>query len=297
MSTHRFDHKKFRVKEGDSVKLSKISTKAGDEFGGKTQGVESLEQDIASLQQTQDRLFASNSRSLLIILQGMDTSGKDGIIRHVFRGVNPQGCRVHGFKAPNSEELEHHFLWRPMRFLPPKGMISIFNRSYYEEVLVVRVHPKFLDAQNLMPYKKLSDLWKRRYEEIRMFEKTLTESGTSVLKFYLHISRDEQRKRLLERLETPDKHWKFNAGDLAERKLWKEYQEAFEDAMEATSTKASPWYVIPADDKWYARAAVADLISGHLDSLGLEYPKVSPEELAKYSGYVSELKQESTSTT
>lgn len=294
MGTHRFDHKKFRVKEGESVKLSKISTKAGDEFGGKAQGVESLEQDILSLQQTQDRLFASNSRSLLIILQGMDTSGKDGIIRHVFRGINPQGCRVCGFRAPNSEELDHHFLWRPMRFLPSKGMISIFNRSYYEEVLVVRVHPKFLDAQNLMPYKKLSDLWKRRYEEIRMFEKTLTESGTSVLKFYLHISRDEQRKRLLERLETPEKHWKFNAGDLAERKLWKEYQEAFEDAMEATSTKASPWYVIPADDKWYARAAVADLISGHLDSLDLEYPKVSTEELAKYSGYVAELKQEST---
>ncbi len=294
MGTHRFDHKKFRVKEGESVKLSKISTKAGDEFGGKAQGVESLEQDILSLQQTQDRLFASNSRSLLIILQGMDTSGKDGIIRHVFRGINPQGCRVCGFRAPNSEELDHHFLWRPMRFLPPKGMISIFNRSYYEEVLVVRVHPKFLDAQNLMPYKKLTDLWKRRYEEIRMFEKTLTESGTSVLKFYLHISRDEQRKRLLERLESPDKHWKFNAGDLAERKLWKEYQEAFEDAMEATSTKASPWYVIPADDKWYARAAVADLISGHLDSLDLEYPKVSTEELAKYSGYVAELKQEST---
>lgn len=297
MGTHRFDHKKFRVKEGESVKLSKISTKAGDEFGGKAQGVESLEQDILSLQQTQDRLFASNSRSLLIILQGMDTSGKDGIIRHVFRGINPQGCRVCGFRAPNSEELGHHFLWRPMRFLPPKGMISIFNRSYYEEVLVVRVHPKFLDAQNLMPYKKLSDLWKRRYEEIRMFEKTLTESGTSVLKFYLHISRDEQRKRLLERLETPEKHWKFNAGDLAERKLWKEYQEAFEDAMEATSTKASPWYVIPSDDKWYARAAVADLISGHLDSLDLEYPKVSTEELAKYSGYVAELKQESTKAT
>ncbi len=294
MGTHRFDHKKFRVKEGESVKLSKISTKAGDEFGGKAQGVESLEQDILSLQQAQDRLFASNSRSLLVILQGMDTSGKDGIIRHVFRGINPQGCRVCGFRAPNSEELGHHFLWRPMRFLPPKGMISIFNRSYYEEVLVVRVHPKFLDAQNLMPYKKLSDLWKRRYEEIRMFEKTLTESGTSVLKFYLHISRDEQRKRLLERLETPEKHWKFNAGDLAERKLWKEYQEAFEDAMEATSTKASPWYVIPSDDKWYARAAVADLISGHLDSLDLEYPKVSTEELAKYSGYVAELKQEST---
>lgn len=292
MAKHRFDHKKFRVKEGDSVKLSKISTKAGDELDSKTQGVESLEQDIASLQAAQDKLFAANTRSLLIVLQGMDTSGKDGIIRHVFRGVNPQGCRVFGFRAPNSEELEHHFLWRPMRFLPAKGMISIFNRSYYEEVLVVRVHPKFLDAQNLMPYKKLSDLWKRRYEEIRMFEQTLTQSGTSVLKFYLHISRDEQRKRLLERLETPDKHWKFNAGDLAERKLWKEYEVAFEEAMEATSTKASPWYVIPADDKWYARAAVADLIAGHLDSLELQYPQVENEELAKYAGYAEELKKE-----
>ncbi|MFM8572032.1 MAG: PPK2 family polyphosphate kinase [Pirellula sp.] len=292
MKKHRFDPKKFRVKEGESLKLSKIATKAGSELEGKSQGIESLEKDLEQLQEAQERLFASGQRSLLVILQGMDTSGKDGIIRHVFRGLNPQGCRVIGFRAPNSEELGHHFLWRPMRFLPPKGLVSIFNRSYYEEVLVVRVHPKFLDAQNLMPTKKLSDLWKRRYEEIRMFEKTLVESGTSVLKFYLHISRDEQRKRLLERLETPEKHWKFNAGDLAERKLWKEYEQAFEEALAATSTKQAPWYVIPADDKWYARATVADLIASHLESLDLEYPTVSKEELAKYAGYIDELKKE-----
>lgn len=292
MNNHRFDPKKFRVKEAETLQLSKIATKAGDELEGKNQGLDALEKDLAQLQEAQERLFASGKRSLLVILQGMDTSGKDGIIRHVFRGLNPQGCRVIGFRAPNSEEIGHHFLWRPMRYLPPKGLVSIFNRSYYEEVLVVRVHPKFLYAQNLMPYKNLSELWKRRFEEIRMFERTLVESGTSVLKFYLHISRDEQRKRLLERLETPDKHWKFNAGDLQERKLWKEYEEAFEEALPATSTKQAPWYVIPADDKWYARAAVADLIAGHLDNLDLAYPKVSPEELSKYASYIEELKKE-----
>ena len=292
MNMHRFDPQKFCVKEGESLRLSKIPTKAGNELEGKAQGREALDADLKQLQESQERLFANGQRSLLVILQGMDTSGKDGIIRHVFRGLNPQGCRVIGFKAPNSEELGHHFLWRPMRYLPPKGLVSIFNRSYYEEVLVVRVHPKFLDAQNLMPYKKLSDLWKRRYEEIRMFEQTLVESGTSVLKIYLHISRDEQRKRLLERLDVAEKHWKFNAGDLQERKLWKEYEEAFEEALPATSTEQAPWYVIPSDDKWYARAAVADLISGHLDKLDLEYPKVSPEELAKYKSYIEELKQE-----
>ncbi len=292
MNMHRFDPQKFCVKEGESLRLSKIPTKAGNELEGKAQGREALDADLKQLQESQERLFANGQRSLLVILQGMDTSGKDGIIRHVFRGLNPQGCRVIGFKAPNSEELGHHFLWRPMRYLPPKGLVSIFNRSYYEEVLVVRVHPKFLDAQNLMPYKKLTDLWKRRYEEIRMFEQTLVESGTSVLKFYLHISPAEQRKRLLERLDVAEKHWKFNAGDLQERKLWKQYEEAFEEALPATSTEQAPWYVIPSDDKWYARAAVADLISGHLDKLDLEYPKVSPEELAKYKSYIEELKQE-----
>jgi PPK2 family polyphosphate:nucleotide phosphotransferase len=292
MTQHRFDAKKFRVKEGDAIKLSKIATKAGDELNKKTDGVEALENDIGTLQAAQERLFASNSRSLLIILQGMDTSGKDGTIRHVFQGVNPQGCRVYGFKAPNDDELGHHFLWRPMRFLPTKGMISIFNRSYYEEVLVVRVHPAFLKPQNLMPYDNLDSLWRRRYEEIRVFEKTMVESGTSVLKFYLHISRDEQRKRLLERLEKPDKHWKFNPRDLEERKFWNDYEQAFEDALTATSTKHAPWFVIPADDKWYARAAVADLIAEHLESLDLQYPEVSPEETAKYAAYAQSLRDE-----
>ena len=292
MTDHRFDPKKFRVKEGDSVRLSKISTKAGNELSKKVEGLEALEYDTAALQAAQDRLFASSSRGLLVILQGMDTSGKDGIIRHVFRGINAQGCRVYGFRAPNTEELQHHFLWRPMRFLPAKGMMSIFNRSYYEEVLVVRVHPEFLIPQNLMPYENLSALWNRRYQEIRAFEKTLNDSGTSVLKFYLHISKDEQRKRLLERLETPEKHWKFNARDLEERKCWNDYEKAFEDAMEATSTNEAPWYIIPSDDKWYARASVADLLCQRLESLDLRFPEVSPEETAKFTQYAQALRDE-----
>lgn len=179
-----------------------------------------------------------------------------------------------------------------MRFLPPKGVMAIFNRSYYEEVLVVRVHPKFLGPQNLLPYKSLDDLWQRRYREMRSFEKTLVESGTSVLKFYLHISRNEQRKRLLERLQDPSKHWKFNPGDLEERKLWPQYIEAFEDALSQTSTPEAPWYVIPADDKWYARAAVADIIAAHLESLDLEFPEVSKEVSAQFENYSKALRDE-----
>lgn len=292
MHDHRFNAKKFFVEPDSKLKLAKISTEAGDELSGKSQGVEALEADIESLQVAQERLYASNRRALLVILQGMDTAGKDGIIRHVLRGVSPMGCRVHSFRAPNTEELEHHFLWRPMRFLPPKGVMAIFNRSYYEEVLVVRVHPKFLGSQNLLPYKSLEDLWERRYREIRTFEKTLVDSGTSVLKFYLHISRTEQRKRLLERLQEPSKHWKFNPGDLEERKLWPKYIEAFEDALSNTSTSEAPWYVIPADDKWYARAAVADLIAAHLDSLDLEFPAVSKEILSQFDDFSKALRDE-----
>jgi PPK2 family polyphosphate:nucleotide phosphotransferase len=292
MQNHRFNASKFRVEYNSRVKLSKLATEAGDELKGKSQGAEALEADIASLQEAQERLYASNRRALLVILQGMDTAGKDGIIRHVLRGVSPMGCRVHSFRAPNTEELEHHFLWRPMRYLPPKGLIAIFNRSYYEEVLVVRVHPKFLTPQNLLPYKSLGDLWERRYREIRSFERTLVESGTSVLKFYLHISRKEQRKRLLERLEDPSKHWKFNAGDLEERKLWPEYISAFEDALSSTSTPEAPWYVIPADDKWYARAAVADIIAAHLESLDLAFPEVSTDDLSRFATYSQALRDE-----
>jgi len=292
MRNHRFNAKKFFVEPESKLKLAKISSSSGDELSGKTQGVAALEADIESLQEAQERLYASNRRALLVILQGMDTAGKDGIIRHVLRGVSPMGCRVHSFRAPNTEELEHHFLWRPMRFLPPKGVMAIFNRSYYEEVLVVRVHPKFLGPQNLLPYKSLDDLWQRRYREMRSFEKTLVDSGTSVLKFYLHISRNEQRKRLLERLQDPSKHWKFNPGDLEERKLWPQYIEAFEDALSQTSTPEAPWYVIPADDKWYARAAVADIIAAHLESLDLDFPEVSKEVSTQFENYSKALRDE-----
>lgn len=291
MNKHRFDANKFRVKESESIKLRKISTKAGDELA-KKQGVEALTVDTNALQESQNRLFASGHQSLLIVLQGMDASGKDGTVRHVMSGVNPQGCRIYGFRAPNAEELQHHFLWRPMRFLPAHGMISIFNRSYYEEVIVVRVHPEFLGPQNLPPTKTLGDLWNRRYEEIRMFEQTLVNGGTSVLKFFLHVSQDEQKARMLERLTQPAKRWKFNERDLEERKLWNKYQEAIEDALPATSTKSAPWYVIPADDKWYARAAIADIIASHLESLDLEYPKVSEQDEAKFALLAEQLKNE-----
>jgi len=292
MVKHSFEAKKFRVKEGDSLKLSKLSTKAGNELSKKEDGVESLKVDNASLQEAQNRLFASGKRSVLVILQGMDASGKDGTVRHVISGVNPQGCRIYSFRAPNTEEVQHHFLWRPMRFLPPRGMISIFNRSYYEEVIVVRVHPEFLGPQNLPPIKKPMDLWKQRYEEIRAFEQTLVDSGTSVLKFYLHVSREEQKLRLLERLTQPDKRWKFNVRDLEERKLWDQYEEATNDVLSATSSKSTPWYIIPADDKWYARAAVADIIASHLENLDLEYPRVSPEDEEKFAALAKQLEEQ-----
>ena len=283
MSKHSFEAKKFRVKEGEPIKLSKISTKAGNDLGKKAESIEALKVDNASLQEAQNRLFASAQRSMLIIFQGMDASGKDGTVRHVVSGINPQGCRIYSFRAPNTEEVKHHFLWRPMKYLPERGMISIFNRSYYEEVMVVRVHPEFLGPQNLPPIKKPMDLWKQRFEEIREFERTLVNSGTSVLKFYLHISREEQKARLLDRLTQPEKRWKFNERDLEERKLWEKYDEATQDVLSATSSKSTPWYIIPADDKWYARAAVADIIAGHLDSLDLQYPKLSPEDEAKFA--------------
>jgi len=292
MAEHRFEPKKFRVKENEPLSLGKLSTKAGNELLKKEDGVEALRVDNSSLQEAQNKLFAANRQSLLVILQGMDAAGKDGTVRHVMNGVNPQGCRIHSFRAPNTEELQHHFLWRPMRFLPAKGMIAIFNRSYYEEVMVVRVHPEFLTPQNLPPYKKLVDVWRRRYEEIRAFEETLVHSGTSVLKFYLHISQETQKERLMERLTQPDKRWKFNERDLDERKLWKQYQEAMEEALPATSTKATPWFVIPADDKWYARAAVADIIAGHLESLDLQYPTVSAEDETKFAALAERLKQD-----
>ncbi len=296
-SNHRFAEEKFRVKLGDKLDLSKWSTKAGKELKDKTHAAEELAVDVSALQAAQQILFASDSHSLLVIFQGMDAAGKDGTIRHVMGGVNPQGCRVYAFKAPNSNELQYHYLARAMPCLPARGMISLFNRSYYEEVLVVRVHPEFLLPQKLpklksLKPKTLEKLWEQRYKEINAFEQSLANQGTLILKFFLHLSAEEQKERFLERLNEPEKNWKFNGGDLAERQLWPQYQVAFEQTLKHTSTKSAPWYVIPADDKWYARAAIADIIASQLEALDLKYPEVVAEEQAKFADYAKQLNAE-----
>lgn len=294
---HRFDESKFIVEPEKSLDLAKRTTKAGKELVDKQIAMEALAADVTSLQEQQAVLFASKHYSLLIIIQGMDAAGKDGTVRHVMGAINPQGCRVYSFGPPNSTEVKHHFLWRPSPYLPEKGMISLFNRSYYEEVLAVRVHPKFLEPQQIPGLKidkpkSLEKLWEQRYKEIRTFERALHNNGTLVLKFYLHLSREEQKSRLLERLKQPEKYWKFNPGDLAERKLWKEYTTAFEECMESTSTEEAPWFIIPADDKWYSRAAIGDIIAARLEKLGLKYPDVTDEQKAEFATYIQQLEHE-----
>lgn len=294
---HRFEESKFVVEPEKSLDLAKRTSKAGKELVDKQIAMEALAADVTSLQEQQAVLYASKQYSLLIIIQGMDAAGKDGTVRHVMGAINPQGCRVYSFGPPNSTEVKHHFLWRPSPYLPEKGMISLFNRSYYEEVLAVRVHPKFLEPQQIPGLKidkpkSLEKLWEQRYKEIRTFERALFNNGTLVLKFYLHVSRDEQRSRLLERLKDPEKYWKFNPRDLEERKLWKEYNTAFEECMESTSTEEAPWFIIPADDKWYARAAIADIIATRLEKLGLKYPDVTEEQKAEFATYIQQLEHE-----
>lgn len=292
MANHRFDKKDFFAAPGSKINLSKVGTKPKDGDALKDQIKGFMAEDLVYLREQQEKLFAESKKSLIIIFQGMDAAGKDGCVDHVFSGINPQGCDVTSFKAPNSEELEHHFLWRPMRFLPPRGKIAIFNRSYYEEVLVVRVHPKFLDAQRIPKLKSVDDLWPQRYEEIVQFEKMLNGHQTKVIKFYLHLSQDEQIERLYARLDDPEKHWKVNLGDFEERKCWPQYQKAFEDMLSATSTPSSPWYIVPADTKWYARAVVADLIAQHIDELDVKYPEVSEETSKAYQQKAAELRAE-----
>jgi PPK2 family polyphosphate:nucleotide phosphotransferase len=237
-----------------------------------------LAENLKQLAEAQELLYANDVYSLLVILQAMDTAGKDGIIKHVMSGVNPQGCQVFNFKKPSDEELDHNFLWRYMKALPERGRIGIFNRSYYEEVLVVKVHPELCERQKLPPGKRGKPFWRERYDDINWFERHLSRNGTLILKFFLHISKDEQKKRFIERLENPEKHWKFSASDVAERAFWKEYMEAFEEALSATSTEWAPWYIIPADHKWVARAVVADILTSAIASLHLTYPEVTPEQ-------------------
>jgi len=236
-----------------------------------------LTENLSDLAAAQQVLYATDRHSVLIVLQAMDAAGKDGTIKHVMSGVNPQGCQVFSFKKPSDEELDHTFLWRYMKSLPERGRIGIFNRSYYEDVLVVRVHPQILESQKLPDGKRGNKFWKQRFDDINQFERHLTRNGTVILKFFLNVSKDEQRKRFLERLTNPEKHWKVSDGDITERQYWNDYQEAFEDAFRHTSTKWAPWYVIPADHKWVARVLVASILTRAIKNLKLKMPTVTPE--------------------
>jgi PPK2 family polyphosphate:nucleotide phosphotransferase len=244
----------------------------------KARAVQLLEENTRDLAAAQELLYASDTYSVLIVLQAMDAAGKDGTIKHVMSGVNPQGCQVFSFKQPSAEEIDHNFLWRYMRDLPERGRIGIFNRSYYEDVLVVRVHPEILASQRLPPGNRGNKFWNARFDDINAFERHLTRNGTIILKFFLHISKKEQKKRFLERLDREDKHWKFSFSDLKEREYWDDYQEAFEEALTHTSTEWAPWWVIPADHKWVSRALVAGIISRSIHSLGVEMPTLSAQQ-------------------
>jgi PPK2 family polyphosphate:nucleotide phosphotransferase len=279
---------RLRVEPGKTLKLSRHrttleGTDAMRELGKdrlKARAEQILTRNLERLAQAQELLWASDTWSVLVVFQALDAAGKDGTIKHVMSGVNPQGCQVTSFKHPSAEELDHNFLWRYARALPERGRIGIFNRSHYEEVLVVRVHPEILARQKLPPGKRGRAFWEARYDDIVAFERHLAQNGTLILKFFLHISREEQKKRFLERIENPRKQWKFALADLEERGYWDDYMEAYQDALAATSRKWAPWYVIPADQKWVARAAVADILTEAILDLDLEWPKVGKEQRA-----------------
>ena len=270
--------KDFRVREGDNVNLQKWPTKVDPVYKSKKQYKKLLEEHVEQLSSLQHLHYASNRYALLLIFQAMDAAGKDGAIRHVMSGVNPQGCQVFSFKHPSAAELQHDFLWRTTRDLPERGRIGIFNRSYYEEVLIVRVHPEILRGEGL-PDALLDEtaVWHDRYRSIVDLERHLHANGTRIVKFYLHLSKDEQRKRFLERIDEPEKNWKFSVADIAERKFWDHYMTAFEECLGATSTSDVPWYVVPADDKENARLIVSQIILDTFEGLNMSYPKTTPE--------------------
>lgn len=271
----------FRITNGKKFRLKQIDP--GDtlhlESEDKPRAKEVLAMGTQLLAELQDKLYAQDRWSLLIILQAMDAAGKDGAIKHIMSGVNPQGCQVHSFKAPSAEDLDHDYLWRCMKNLPNRGNIDIFNRSYYEETLVVRVHQEFLAAQKIPPRLVTRKIWKERFEDIRNFERYLTRNGVVVRKFFLHVSKEEQKRRFMERIENSEKNWKFSVNDVKERAYWDDYMKAYEDMIRNTASEEAPWYVIPADNKWFTRLAVAAAIIAALDSLDLEYPNVDDKKL------------------
>ena len=277
--------KPFRVTD-DSSRLKDIDPGDTLDFTSedKPRAKEALAMGVDVLAELQDMLYAQDCWAVLLIFQAMDAAGKDGAIKHVMSGVNPQGCQVFSFKSPTSEDLDHDYLWRCIKCLPERGRIGIFNRSYYEETLVVRVHREFLEKQKLPPDLITKDIWKERFQDIRSFERYLTRNGVAIRKFFLHVSNKEQKKRFLERIEEPEKNWKFSANDAKERQHWDDYMEAYEDMIRSTATKAAPWYIVPADNKWFTRVVVAAAVIEALDSLNLKYPKVSESKLKELAG-------------
>jgi len=269
----------FRVEDGRKFRLAKVDP--GDTLWltdkDKPRAREALETGVAALDELQEMLYAQDRWAVLLVFQAMDAAGKDSVIEHVMSGVNPQGCHVVSFKAPSQEEIDHDFLWRCAKNLPERGRIGIFNRSHYEEVLIVRVHPEIFAKQKLPAQLVTKNIWKERFKDIRGFERYLGRNGVAIRKFFLHVSKEEQKSRFLARLDEPEKNWKLSAADVRQRAHWKEYMEAYEDMIRNTATEAAPWYVVPADNKWFTRAVVAAAVIDALDSLNLHYPVVSPE--------------------
>ena len=274
--------KPYRITDGKGFRLKDMDPGDTQDFKAedKKRAKEVLQSGVAALAELQSKLYAQDRWSVLLVFQAMDAAGKDGTIKHVMSGVNPQGCQVTSFKGPSSEELDHDYLWRCQKRLPERGRIGIFNRSYYEETLVVRVHPEFLAAQKLPEKCVTKNIWDERFQDIRSFERYLKRNGTIVLKFFLHVSKEEQKKRFLERIELPEKNWKFSSADMKERGFWDKYQTAYEETIRETASKEAPWYVVPADNKWFTRLVVAAAVIEALDTLDLHYPKVGEEKLS-----------------
>jgi len=277
MKTGKLAHT-FRVESGKHFRLKDFDPADTGHLKSKEHAEEALQKEVLRTAELQDKLYAQDKWALLLIFQAMDAAGKDGAIKHVMSGVNPQGCQVYSFKAPSDRELQHDFLWRTTCDLPERGHIGIFNRSYYEEVLVVRVHPEILKSQKTPPSLVGKKIWDERFEDIRCFERHMTRNGTVIRKFFLHVSKKEQKKRFLERLDEPEKNWKFSASDVRERACWDDYQDAYEEMIRNTATEHAPWYVVPADNKWFTRLVISTVVVDTLESLDLAYPKVSDEK-------------------
>jgi len=288
MALASFYSDKFKVGEGKEVHLKEWLTDDKDKPLTKEEGETTLKNDILNLSEIQARLYASNRHSVLIVIQAIDAAGKDSVVKHVMSGLNPQGVNVTSFKTPTHQELEHDYLWRHYIALPDRGMVGIFNRSHYENVLVTRVHPEYILNENLPGILKVDDIdksfWERRFKQINHFEKTLTDNGTLILKFFLHVSKKEQKKRFLDRINDPAKNWKFSAADLKERGLWKDYRKAYEDMLDNTSTDEAPWFIVPADDKWFTRLVIANVIVSELSKLDLSYPVLTDIQKKELEG-------------